>query len=101
MYGQTRWPSQLTSQAGRDAADADAIANVREVHPEAYYFRDHDGKLVLVPDITLEELARLLRLGRGLERPDEPPSFTITELLAEGSVVGNAEASTPRAPTPS
>ncbi len=71
----------------RDPSDtpAEGVPTITENKPAVYYFKDSDGKLIAVPDITLEELKRLLDLDRGLTRPDEPSKYSIKQLVVRGT----------------
>ena len=82
--GQDRTADYSNQEAVGNATDGTDISDVREAQPEVYYFRDSEGDLVPVPDITLEDLTRLLALDLGLNRPDRLPSFSITQLSVEG-----------------
>jgi hypothetical protein len=71
----------------RDSSDrpAEGVPAITENKPDVYYFKDSDGKLLAVPDITLEELTRLLDLDRGLKGPDEPSKYSIKQLVVRGT----------------
>ena len=56
------------------------------VGPPLYYFKDRDGNPIPVPDISYEELIRLIDIDRGLVRRPPSPDFVLQSISVEGAV---------------
>lgn len=52
---------------------------------DMFYLKNNDGQLVLVPDMTFEDFARLNKLDRQLTATDKLPDFELSQLSITGS----------------
>lgn len=71
------------------AVEPEPGPGIREAKPETFYLIDKDGKLVPFFDIPFEEFRRLYLLDRKLKAPDQPPRFSLQQMVATGTVEGN------------
>lgn len=83
--------STLRAQPGdepmpKPAEAKPAESGVRETLPKLYYFKNKDGDLIEVPDMTLEEVTRLYQLSQGLN--SEAPTFSLRSTNITGRVEG-------------
>jgi len=68
---------------------------VEEVQPAVFYLKDKQGNLQAVPNFTLEDFEELYRFKNHLEQGNQPPRYSLQQMLATGYVnaAGQAELS--------
>src|SRR6185295_4587936 len=59
---------------------------IRKVGPDTYYLHDAKGNLILVPDLKFEDFERLMQLDRKLAQPNQPPQYSMQQVLVTGRV---------------
>ena len=68
---------------------APAAPKLEEAQPTLYHLKDKSGKLVPMPNFTLEDFEELYKLKHQLARQEQPPRFTLQQVSARGTAMAD------------